>query len=83
MVKLTLATLGLAALIPLSLPAPAGSQPAPAMIPRGDAFSFQKWIDDIVADPNGHHLSPEDAFQAAQMHKETRSGDHLFKRAPT
>lgn len=72
MVNFMIATLGLAALVPLSVAAPAGSQTAPEAIPRDDAFSFQQWIDDIVADPEGDHLSPEEAVKVAQ--KETRSG---------
>ena len=28
-------------------------------------FSFAKWADEIIADPNGNHLSPEEAIAVA------------------
>lgn len=68
MVKFMIPLFGLAA---LTLAAPAPSQSS-NMEARNDAFSFQEWIDEIVASPEGEHMSPEDAFKAAQ--KGTRSG---------
>jgi hypothetical protein len=31
-----------------------------------ERFSFAKWVDDIIAKPNGTHLSPEQAYEAWQ-----------------
>ncbi|KAG9250223.1 uncharacterized protein F5Z01DRAFT_678021 [Emericellopsis atlantica] len=32
---------------------------------RSESFSFEKWTEEIIADPSGDHLSPEDAFKLA------------------
>ncbi|KAM5344514.1 hypothetical protein ACJ41O_013050 [Fusarium nematophilum] len=29
-----------------------------------EQFSYEKWVDGIIADPNGNHLSPEEAVKA-------------------
>lgn len=71
MVNLSIAALGLAVLLPLSAAAPAVSPSAPAVIPRDEGFSFEQWVEDILADPEGDHLSPEEAVKAAE--KGTRS----------
>lgn len=71
MVKFMIPVFGLAA---LTLAAPAPS-PATNMEARDDAFSFQAWIDEIVANPEAEHMSPEDAYKAAQ--KSTRSGESV------
>jgi hypothetical protein len=31
-----------------------------------ERFSFVKWVDDMIANPNGTHLSPEQAYEAWQ-----------------
>jgi hypothetical protein len=30
----------------------------------GPSFSFEDWVNGIIADPGGKHLSPEEAIQA-------------------
>ncbi|KAJ3538775.1 hypothetical protein NM208_g5757 [Fusarium decemcellulare] len=38
--------------------------PAPATNEAAQAFSVEKWVDGILADPNGDHLSPDGDFKA-------------------
>lgn len=80
MVKFTTTLLGLAALA-AAAPAPQAS----SLEAREDAFSFQAWIDEIVASPEAEHMSAEDAYKAAQKshHKRSEASTHpdvLFKR---
>ena len=40
---------------------------ATAALPAGEltaAFSFEKWVEDIIANPTGKHLSPDEAVAA-------------------
>ena len=80
MVKFTTTLLGLAALT-AAAPAPQAS----SLEARDDVFSFQDWIDEIVASPEAEHMSAEDAYKAAQKshHKRSEASTHpdvLFKR---
>lgn len=34
---------------------------------RSEKFSFEKWARDIIADPNGDHLSAREALDAANQ----------------
>ncbi|KAK2043093.1 hypothetical protein LZ31DRAFT_555490 [Colletotrichum somersetense] len=57
---------GLLALVPLVVAAPAAAADnievrAAEAVP----FSFEKWADDIIANPNGQHPSPEEAIALA------------------
>ncbi|KAL2852599.1 hypothetical protein BJX68DRAFT_265489 [Aspergillus pseudodeflectus] len=84
MVRLSSA-LGLAALVSCTVAAPAaatGFQHS-AMEMKMEArdtdtgFSFETWVNGIIADPEGDHLSPAEAVAAAQdaAALEKRSGD--------
>ncbi|KAH6887633.1 hypothetical protein B0T10DRAFT_562845 [Thelonectria olida] len=76
MVRLVSA-LSLAALISCTTAAPStGSQRIEA---RDEGFSFEEWANGIVAYPEGDHLSPEAAIQAAQEFG-IRKRDDLTKR---
>lgn len=55
----------LAGLAAFTLAAPAPPQSS-SIEARNDAFDFQEWIDDIVANPEAEHLSAEDAYEAAK-----------------
>lgn len=70
MVNFALPTLALLALMPVigavavpdsSVTNIARSEAADAPVER---FSFAKWVDGIIADPNGTHLTPEQAIEA-------------------
>lgn len=61
----------------ISLAAPAPSQSS-TLNTRDGAFSFQEWINEIAANPDGEHMSAEDAYKAAQ--KGTRSGKSSITR---
>ncbi|TDZ29455.1 hypothetical protein C8034_v000383 [Colletotrichum sidae] len=71
---------GLLALVPLIAAAPAASE---ANIDVREAevvpFSFEKWAEDIIANPNGKHLSPEEAF-AVGFNQTSTGEDGLEKR---
>ncbi len=43
-----------------------------------ERFSFAKWVDDIITNPNGTHLSPEQAYEAWQttVANATKPGRH-------
>ncbi|KAL5342275.1 hypothetical protein BJX70DRAFT_356367 [Aspergillus crustosus] len=78
MVRLVSA-LSLAALVTCAVAAPAtvtGVQPIEV---RGEGFTFEKWASDIAADPEGDHLSPEEAIQAAQESGLIKRGDLLVR----
>ncbi|KAK6213118.1 hypothetical protein QIS74_09120 [Colletotrichum tabaci] len=57
---------GLLALAPLAAAAPAATD-SNLDVRAADAvpFSFAKWADDIIANPNGQHPSPEEAMALA------------------
>ncbi|CEL07645.1 hypothetical protein ASPCAL10802 [Aspergillus calidoustus] len=90
MVRLSSA-LGLAALVSCTVAAPAAatgfqrSAMEMEMEARdtGTGFSFETWVNGIIADPEGDHLSPAEAVAAAQdaavlgncLALEKRSGD--------
>ncbi|UQC90483.1 uncharacterized protein CLUP02_16013 [Colletotrichum lupini] len=52
---------GLLALIPLIAAAPTAAEATEQNVP----FSFEKWAEDIIANPNGQHPSPEEAMALA------------------
>lgn len=54
-------TAGLLALIPLIAAAPTAAEATEQNVP----FSFEKWAEDIIANPNGQHPSPEEAIALA------------------
>ena len=39
-------------------------------------FSFSKWIEGIISDPTAHHLTPQEAVEAAMT---AASDDHDFE----
>lgn len=55
MVHFSLPVFGLLALAASVTAAPATS---------GTTFTFEKWVEDIISNPNGNHLSPEQAVEA-------------------
>ncbi|GKT63848.1 hypothetical protein ColTof4_04574 [Colletotrichum tofieldiae] len=57
---------GLLALVPLVVAAPAGTD-ANVEVRAAESvpFSFAKWADDIIANPDGQHPSPEEALALA------------------
>ena len=63
MVRLIFA-LGLAGCISYAIAAP------PTLPQHADGqvkgFSFEEWVNGIIADPEGDHLSPEEAIKATQ-----------------
>ncbi|KAL3496758.1 hypothetical protein BJX62DRAFT_231961 [Aspergillus germanicus] len=82
MVRLSSA-LGLAALVSCTVAAPAAatgfqhSEMEMEARDTGSGFSFEAWVNGIIADPEGDHLSPAEAVAAAQEAAalEKRSGD--------
>ncbi|EFQ30426.1 hypothetical protein CGRA01v4_09969 [Colletotrichum graminicola] len=59
-------TAGLLALIPLVAAAPAAVADNVEVREAGAVpFSFEKWADDIITNPNGQHPSPEEAIALA------------------
>jgi hypothetical protein len=71
MVNFALPTLAVLALTPVI-----GAVVVPVVVPdtsvgassetEVEGFSMTKWVDDIIANPNGTHLSPEQAYEAWQ-----------------
>ena len=61
MVKISL-VMGLAALAPFSMAQPIDQDQNQGV---ASGFSFEAWVNDIIADPEGDHLSPEEAIAAA------------------
>jgi hypothetical protein len=74
--ELLLASLALAPA--LALPAAAPTEV------ESEVFSFGKWIDDIIDNPDGDHLSPEEAVAAwsASSSGTSPAAGALAKRAP-
>ena len=63
MVNLTLPTLAVLALTPVIGPIAVPDTNAGASSEgEVERFSFAKWVDDIIANPNGTRLSPEQAY---------------------
>ncbi|KXH48453.1 hypothetical protein CSIM01_04832 [Colletotrichum simmondsii] len=60
MVKFVLAA-GLLALVPFIAAAPTAAEATEQNLP----FSFERWAEDIIANPNGQHPSPEEAMALA------------------
>ncbi|KAK1978184.1 hypothetical protein LZ30DRAFT_599712 [Colletotrichum cereale] len=58
---------GLLALVSLAAAAPAASATDNIQVRAAEAvpFSFEKWADDIITNPNGQHPSPEEAIALA------------------
>ncbi|KND89289.1 hypothetical protein TOPH_05999 [Tolypocladium ophioglossoides CBS 100239] len=57
--------------------------PAICAVPTSEPFSIEKWVKDIISDPAGHHLSPEEAaaaFKANSAGLKFREVDTLEKR---
>jgi hypothetical protein len=52
----------------------------PATTTTTASFAFSQWIEDIIADPTGNHLSPEEAVSAKKAAASTVL-DMLEKRA--
>ena len=75
MVQFTLPALALLALTPII-----GAAPAPGANPEGGIFSFEKWVDGIVANPSGDHLSPEQAIAAYEASVNSTLGASLERR---
>ncbi|KAM0438458.1 hypothetical protein ACHAPT_001207 [Fusarium lateritium] len=71
MVRLSLSAVAILATssVAMALPAPASSSNA------AETFSWESWVEGIIADPNADHLSPEDAIKAAQATASKRSLD--------
>jgi hypothetical protein len=48
-----------------------------------ERFSFVKWVDDMIANPGGTHLSPEQAYEAWQrtVANATEPGRHITRTA--
>ncbi|KAK3990705.1 hypothetical protein QBC44DRAFT_393990 [Cladorrhinum sp. PSN332] len=61
MVNFALPTLALLALTPVI--GAVAVQPRAEEATQAEPFSFVKWVDEIAANPNGTHLSPEQAYQ--------------------
>ncbi|KAI9899781.1 hypothetical protein N3K66_006242 [Trichothecium roseum] len=61
MVKISL-VMGLAALAPFSMAQPIDQDQNQGV---ASGFSFEAWVNDIIANPEGDHLSPEEAVAAA------------------
>ncbi|KAJ3456970.1 hypothetical protein MRS44_014111 [Fusarium solani] len=71
MVRLSLSTVAILASSSLVM-----AMPAPASNDNGaQAFSWENWVEGIIADPNGSHLSPEDAVEASKAAEAKRSLD--------
>ena len=69
MVRLSLSTAAVLASSSLVM-----ARPAPASNDNGaQAFSWENWVEGIIADPNGNHLSPEDAVEASKATESKRS----------
>ncbi|KAK1958795.1 hypothetical protein LY78DRAFT_647042 [Colletotrichum sublineola] len=58
---------GLLAFVPLVAAAPAATADNNIEVRAAEAvpFSFEKWADDIITNPNGQHPSPEEALALA------------------
>jgi hypothetical protein len=84
MINFTLPTLAVLALTPVI-----GAVVVPVVVPdtsvgassetEVEGFSMTKWVDDIIANPNGTHLSPEQAYEAWQttVANATEPGRHI------
>lgn len=71
MVRLSLSTVAVLASSSVVM-----AMPAPASNDNGaQAFSWENWVEGIIADPNGDHLSPEDAVEASKAAESKRSLD--------
>ena len=64
--------------------APALALPAGPTEGDSEVFSFGKWIDDIIDNPDGNHLTPEEAVAAwsASSNGTSAVAGALDKRAP-
>jgi hypothetical protein len=63
--------------------APALALPAAPTEGDSEVFSFGKWIDGIIANPDGNNLTPEEAVAAwSASSNGTRAAGGLEKRAP-
>ena len=62
--------------------APALALPAATTEGDSEVFSFGKWIDGIIANPDGNNLTPEEAVAAWSASSNETSVGTLDKRAP-
>ncbi|KAF4453072.1 hypothetical protein FALBO_16068 [Fusarium albosuccineum] len=63
-----MARLILSALAILASTSLVAAMPAPAADEAAQPFSVERWVDGILADPNGDHLSPEEAAEQYAKH---------------
>lgn len=84
MVNFLQSVVGLAVSASLTMAAPEGHPLSLAMNRRSEGFSWENWVEDIIANPEeGAHLSPDEALEAFNTVVENGSlnEDPLAKRA--